>query len=976
MALLEVDPDRFAALSSLLDRLLDVPPEDRERWIESLPAEQRPLLPSLRRLLQHASGTGRRLDTLPKLDVDATAAGEAAADASLAGATVGPYRLVRQLAEGGMGTVWLAERADGLLLRPVALKLPRGIWDQALLADRMAREREILATLDHRHIARLHDAGIAPSGQPWLALEYVVGRPIDLHAREERLDLRARLGLFVQVAGAVAHAHAHLVVHRDIKPSNVLVTRQGEVKLLDFGIAKLLEEGLAGETELTRLGGRALTPAYASPEQLRRQPVGVGSDVYGLGVLLHELLTGVRPHRPARDTPAALEEAILRGALARPSERARDPAVRRALRGDLDTVILKALKRRPEDRYPTADAFAEDVQRWLAGRPVAAQPDRAGYRLRKLVGRHKLAVAAAAGVAAAVLGGAGVAIWQARVAIAEKRNAEEAKDFLASIMREADPYVAGRPLAARELLERAKARLDSGFRGRPEVRAELLGILGRSLVKLQDLDGADAALGEAVALARRELGETHPAALRARVELADVHRLRGRTDALEQELGGLLPALRQRRAEMAEELNRALLHAASAARSRGRREQGVEFAEEALALAEKTWGAESPLAAESARMLSGHYAGAGRPGPALDSAERAMRLTLRQAGGDLRHPSAIQARLALAAALSASGDPARALGEAEAAVGDARQIFGPGSTVVTYGLPRLVAAFLEVGETARAVEAAAELVEMGARKAEAGSGTLGLHLDLQAQALLAARRSTEALAALERAVPALERERGPRDPAVLGARRRRALALAQLGRGAEAAAELRWAGASAGIAAREGGGAATLAGTVARLSGDAEEAARLHRLALTVAPGGPAGERARMRLLVELGLDLVEVRDHAAAEATLLEALALSSRLQRPGAVERAESLLGLGRARLGMGRPSEALPALRDADAFWARLNPSGRWAGEAALWLGRCQQALGHGAEARRTLARARELLADSPVLAGAVPPSVPGR
>lgn len=209
---------------------------------------------------------------------------------------MGPYRLMRTIGQGGMGTVWLAERADGLVNRPVALKLPRRGWPDRRLLERLAREREILASLNHPNIARLYDAGVTVAGQPYLALEYVEGRPIDEYVRDEQPDVRRRLGLFLQIALAVAHAHAVLVVHRDLKPTNILVTGEGHVKLLDFGIAKILDEGQSVDTPLTELSGRPLTPEYASPEQVAGAPLTVAADVYALGVVLYELLTGVRPH--------------------------------------------------------------------------------------------------------------------------------------------------------------------------------------------------------------------------------------------------------------------------------------------------------------------------------------------------------------------------------------------------------------------------------------------------------------------------------------------------------------------------------------------------------------------------------------------------------------------------------------------------------------------------------------------------------
>src|SRR6185436_14101596 len=316
------------------------------------------------------------------------------------GDLVGPYRLVRELGAGGMGAVWLAERADGLIQRSIALKLPHLVTPRrAELAERMAREREILAALDHRNIAKLFDAGLTAEGQPYLALEYVEGVPIDQYVRgagdAAALPLEQRLRLFLQVAHAVAYAHGKLVVHRDLKPANILVTANGGVRLLDFGIAKLLDDGEARATQLTRLSGGAFTPEYASPEQILGEPLTVASDVYSLGVVLYELLTGTRPYRLKRDSLGALEEAILQAAPARPSEIA-PPELRKALRGDLDTIVPKALKKNPAQRYATVNAFAEDLACYLQDRPVQARPDSSTYVLRKFVARNRLAVGASA----------------------------------------------------------------------------------------------------------------------------------------------------------------------------------------------------------------------------------------------------------------------------------------------------------------------------------------------------------------------------------------------------------------------------------------------------------------------------------------------------------------------------------------------------------------------------------------------------
>jgi serine/threonine-protein kinase len=271
-----------------------------------------------------------------------------------------------------MAEVWLSRRADAAIKREVALKLPLLTPLRRDLEPRFAREREILADLSHPNIARLFDAGFANDGQPYLALEYVVGEMFTTYCDQQRLTIRERLGLLRQVLGAVQHAHTHLVIHRDLKPSNVLVTEAGQVQLLDFGIAKLLSEGEAKETELTQLSGRALTPDYAAPEQIAGAPITTAADVYALGVMLYEILTGVRPYRLKRDTRAALEEAILqadpippsRAALSETAATARATTAKklsRALKGDLDVITIKALKKSPRERYQTATALDEDI---------------------------------------------------------------------------------------------------------------------------------------------------------------------------------------------------------------------------------------------------------------------------------------------------------------------------------------------------------------------------------------------------------------------------------------------------------------------------------------------------------------------------------------------------------------------------------------------------------------------------------------
>jgi serine/threonine protein kinase/tetratricopeptide (TPR) repeat protein len=396
MSMLPIDAQSWAELDRLLDEALERPAAEREAWLESLPASSEAMKVQLRDLLSRATAveTGDYLGSLPQFDWPG---GDP--DQLQPGMEFGPYRLVRELARGGMGRVWLAERVDGLFSRRVALKLPNTTLPSRGLARRMAHEREILATLEHPGIARLYDAGVAPDGQPYLALEYVEGVPIDQYCRAEssgsNVDLRSRLELFLQVAEAVAHAHGRQVIHRDLKPANIFVTREGVVRLLDFGIAKILEEGETPDSPLTQFGGRALTPEYASPEQIVGAPLTVATDIYSLGVVLYELLSGARPYRLERETRGALEDAILRGDPLRPSEVA-DPSARRHLRGDLDTIVLKAIKKEPGERYASVAELIDDLSRHLQGQPVRARPDSLWYRGRTFVARNRVTVVAAA----------------------------------------------------------------------------------------------------------------------------------------------------------------------------------------------------------------------------------------------------------------------------------------------------------------------------------------------------------------------------------------------------------------------------------------------------------------------------------------------------------------------------------------------------------------------------------------------------
>ena len=575
----QIDVGSWDALDRLLDQALALPPPEVDPWLETLPPEFDALKPQLKRLLSHSAlvETGEFLNTLPKFDLPPDDAA-APPRTEQPGDVIGPYRLERELGSGGMGVVWLAVRTDGLIKRPVALKLPHGAWKRAGLAERMAREREILASLTHPNIAHLYDAGVTAEGQPYLAIEYVEGTRVDVYCQEHQLEVRPRLELFAQAAKAVAFAHGKLVVHRDLKPANILVTAEGQVRLLDFGIAKLLEGGQARETRFTELSGRAMTPDYASPEQILGEPLTIASDVYSLGVILYELLCDQRPYKLQRDSRGALEDAILQTDPPLPSVVA-DARRRPALRGDLDTVVLKALKKKPADRYPTVHALLDDIERHLSSRPVLAQRDSRRYRARKFVARNKLAVSASAAVAVVLIGATLYSARQAQLARSEQKRAEQVEQFIASLLTDTD---SAESLTAVGLLGQARARISAEFADQPDTQVRLLLIVSESLIGFSEYDAADEALDAALAISRQP-------ARQARLQRLTLHRLRGRLVQLRDELQEL-------RAEMDRDGNwspadrvRLLIEAAYAANLDANDDQAAVDIEAAADLALARW---------------------------------------------------------------------------------------------------------------------------------------------------------------------------------------------------------------------------------------------------------------------------------------------------------------------------------------------------------------------------------------------------
>ena len=462
-------------------------------------------------------------DELPHRLLDARAldaVAEPESDDGAEGDEIGPYRIVRRIGSGGMGVVYLVERADGHFEQRVALKLiKRGMDSEAILA-RFRSERRILARLQHAGIARLLDGGVVEDGRPYFTMEYVDGMPITDYCAVQRLSLTQRLHLFRDVCGAVQYAHGNLVVHRDLKPGNILVTKDGSPKLLDFGIARVLDDPEEG---LTRSGQRVMTPAYASPEQVRGEPVTTASDVYSLGLVLYEMLCGRHPHRESTSTPAEIEHAITASPAEKPSRFA--PAWRRQLEGDLDTICLVALRKEPERRYASAAQMSEDLQRHLSGRTVSARSETVRYRLGKFVQRNRAGVALTTAVIVLI---AVLTVFYATrlarerdLARLEAHKASEVSAFLAGLFQAADPNTSGgEAITARQMLDEGRKRVHSELAGQPEVLADLLDTIGTAYLNLGLYDEARSAFDECLALRRQVHGERNSEVVLAMVNLS------------------------------------------------------------------------------------------------------------------------------------------------------------------------------------------------------------------------------------------------------------------------------------------------------------------------------------------------------------------------------------------------------------------------------------------------------------------------
>jgi serine/threonine-protein kinase len=836
---------------------------------------------------------------------------------------VGPYRLIRELGRGGMGVVFLAERAEGGFDQRVVIKLIKRGMDSDAILQRFLRERQILAGLEHASVARLFDGGVTDDGQPYFAMEYVDGKPLTTYCDERGHSVDERLRLFEDTCRAVQHAHGRLVVHRDLKPSNILVTSEGQLKLLDFGIAKLLDQEDDG-TALTQPGMRFLTPEYAAPEQVRGEPVTTAADIYALGVILYELLTGVLPHHIDRRSRTDVARAICEVEPPPPSRVvASQPRLARRLRGDLDTIVLKALSKERSRRYTSAEALADDVCRHLAGHPVLARRDTAVYVAAKFVRRHRLAVAAATVVTLSlVLGLIGTA-WQATVAAHERdrarveaERAQAVKEFLVGLFQAADPAKSMGDITARDLMERGAERIERELASQPALQAELLATVALISHTIGRDDRAKALGERAVERARLALGPDHPQVAEALDTLGWILQRSGGAEAAEAVARQALAQRRRLLPADSLQLATSLELLAVLLRERAKVDEAEPLQREALAIRQQRLGGEHPETAKALSNLANvHYMKGDYAAAAAEQREvvRIQRKTL----GD-QHLLVATSLVTLGVALLQDGD----IIEAEAAYQEAldirQRIYREDHPRVSESLQHLAAARQAKGDLAGAELLYRRALALDRMFKGDDHRDVGILLTSLAHTLAQQARFEEAMPLFEHATTLLRRAVGNDHLLLARTLERHGLAFVEQGRAADARPLLDECVAI--TSARYGNGHPALASALA------------------------ASARARAAL-----------GEHTEAEKLFREALDLQrKRRPSPNAVT-VEILTELGEALSDQGRAAEAEPLLREAVSQAERSLPESHWRrGEAESALGvSLWQSGGADQEARSLLA-----------------------
>lgn len=639
-------------------------------------------------LLAHSVGAGEFLEE-PALGTDFRLLGAEAAPDTLPGTVIGNFRIEQRLASGGMGTVYLARREGADFEQRVALKIVKRGMDSEEIVERFRAERRTLAALNHPNIARLIDGGMTSGGQPYLAMEYVDGIEIDEYCDRHCLSTLERLDLFLKVCEAVRYAHQSLVVHRDLKPGNILVTPDGQPKLLDFGVARLLTD--AGEASITVAAERRLTPEYASPEQIAGEPVTTSSDVYSLGVILYELLTGRRPYTFRSRTTAEFERvireleppapsaAVLKGpATIAAEECADDPSapgkagirptrprnestpqrLRRRLRGDLDNIVMMALRKDPARRYASVEQLAADIRRYLSDEPVLARPDTPAYVLRKFIARHRVGTAAAVVIVGVLVFGVLFSRWQRDEAYIARDQAERIADFMQQVLGAADAAdtrAVGSDARVQDVLAAAAARAESDLADSPRTLAAVRSVIGRGYLGLGMYPQASEHIRAGLALREKILPAGHHDIAESKIDLAHLHYAVGEFDDAERLLRESLSTHQRLRGNENADTARVLNDLGAVLRSAGKTDEAEAAHRRALEVRRRlSHGADTVDIAESLNNLAAIQRARGDAAGAVASLEESTRI--RTSLLPPEHPLVVQSMANLAVLKAAAGD--------------------------------------------------------------------------------------------------------------------------------------------------------------------------------------------------------------------------------------------------------------------------------------------------------------------------------
>ena len=947
------DPAAWHRLAPYLDRALDLEPPERERWLTEIAVTEPAVAAELRRFLQeHAEIDAKGFLAHSPIVPPAWSAG-----ADFTGREIGAYKVEALIGRGGMSEVWLASRADGRFEGRCAIKfLNRSILHSGV-AERFRREGQALARLTHPHVARLLDAGTLGEGQPYLVLEYVRGAHIDRYCDEHSLDSRARVRLFVNVVSAVADAHANLIVHRDLKPSNVLVTHEGVVKLLDFGIAKLLDPE-SGEAA-TRWEDAALTPEYSAPEQLLGGLVSTATDIYQLGMLLYVLLVGGHPLQLSGSRAEKIR-AALDGRIP-PASSVVGGARSKQLRGDLDAILSMALRRDPQERYATAAALGEDLQRYLNGEPVKARRGATIYVVRKFVARHAAAVAVASIAALMLCGAVAFAVNQSRLARAEARRTQDINAFLLSLFKGTAPEESGSSsLTAIDLLRESAERIDEQFAGQPARQIELHATVGQALLDLGAHQESLKSFGKAQEIAERAKLTNLDAAINAKLGAASAWVGLGETDPAKKlldEVARQLPAAPPTLLTARLALERAFMEVIA-----GDPEAAVAHAQTGADQLAKLSGKDDPDYFEAVLLLT-------QARTHTDQCAEAMR-DIDDVLPRLAHPGSTQKPIAAvfrglrSRCLRTLDRLDEAAAEFKANEASIIQLFGANSQDYAVELSDYGMTQLWRGETASALESSRRSVDILQANGIHGHNLLANKRQVM-QALLQAR-DTGAFEAAAIEFATMTKELPPDNIFVGWGQLNLALARGLSGKTDVAMSSLE------ALERRDlqqdrfayPEQVRSVMGWLLLLNGDYQRAVAALETSI---PSLRAQSKLASAWVASAqgmaGIAHLELGDTARARQLLEQAERDHARLIPTVTPDRVDLWVGLVRVYLRAGELDQARDYARRADEFWKKHDATSRWAGEAAYWYGQSLAASGSTQASIEPLRRAERILAGSP-------------